>query len=121
MIKDDNEMYPIRLSNLQKLVDEYGSQTKLIDALDEYQSAISSMLKGKRPIGDKKARQIEEKLGKPKFWLDKVVHNQHLVKLTDDEMHLINYFRLADDAGKRNILDAAFALSDFEASLKKAI
>lgn len=121
MTKDSNPLYETRRSNFLTLLEQCNSKAELASKLEEYPNVVSDIVAGKRPIGDKKARHYEERLGRPKFWFDKIVHNQHLVRLSDDEMHLINYFRLADDPGKRNILDAAHAISQFDEELKKAI
>ena len=103
-----------RRNKLRQLIDEYGSQAKFIAATEENQGAISSMLKGTRVFGTKKARALEKKTGKPPGWFDddpQSIPNSppetYLDRLTADEMRLMNAYRSTGLAGKLKILDVA--------------
>lgn len=66
----------IRKRNLTALIELYGSQNALAEAVDTAPAYISQILsdKSKASIGDALARKIEQKLGKPHGWMD-VDHN----------------------------------------------
>lgn len=60
----------IRSLNLQRLAKEYGSQRLLADALDTTPGYVNQLLTGHRDIGEKSARNIENKLGLAEMALD---------------------------------------------------
>jgi len=51
--------------------EKYRSQAEFIRQTGENQGAISAILKGVRPFGEKKAREIERKAGIDGGWLDR--------------------------------------------------
>lgn len=61
-----------RADNLKKWIDSKhgGVQSAFIEHADANQSEISSLLRGKRPFGEKKARQLEKQAGMPDMYLD---------------------------------------------------
>ncbi|MFC0677497.1 hypothetical protein ACFFGH_06490 [Lysobacter korlensis] len=59
----------VRKANVEMLVREHEGPTAFGKAIDREQVQVSQWLGGK-PIGDRLARHIEEKLGKPRGWLD---------------------------------------------------
>ena len=67
-----------------------------------------SMMKGKRPIGDKLARQVEAHAGKPAGWLDEE-HAEHAAPDAAEE-HFLQLartaWRAANAKGKRDLLRA---------------
>lgn len=59
----------VRKRNIQWLVEQYDGPTNLGKILERDQVQVSQWLGGK-PVGDKLAQHIAEKLGEPKGWLD---------------------------------------------------
>jgi transcriptional regulator with XRE-family HTH domain len=60
----------VRRRRLNDLVSEFGSQQALADRLEVEQNYISQLLRGKKAFGEKTARKIEIRTGKPPGWLD---------------------------------------------------
>lgn len=60
----------IRRVNLMRLIAEYESQQALADAVDVTPAVFSQIINKRRNIGEKMARKIEAKLGKPANWFD---------------------------------------------------
>ncbi|AOY90529.1 hypothetical protein BKK79_00815 [Cupriavidus sp. USMAA2-4] len=61
-----------RRRRLDTLIREkFGTQAEFIRQTGENQGAISAILKGARPFGEKKARDIERKAGVEWGWLDR--------------------------------------------------
>lgn len=63
------EVKQIRLKNLRKLVSDAGGPTAFSEKVDRTPNLVTQWTSSK-PIGDKVARHIEEKLRKPRGWLD---------------------------------------------------
>lgn len=59
----------VRKANIEALVAEAGGPTEFGKLIEREQVQVSQWLGGK-PIGDRLARHIEEKLGKARGWLD---------------------------------------------------
>jgi SOS-response transcriptional repressor LexA len=81
------ELIEIRRLNLKDLVDQYGSQVGLANALDESSARINHLLTGQRNIGEKTARKYENQLNKPIYWLDinhKIESTSPLLQLDDN-------------------------------------
>jgi hypothetical protein len=62
----------IRRANLTALIAEFGSAQALADKIDTDATYVRNLRNAvdKRGIGDRLARRIEEKLGKPAGWMD---------------------------------------------------
>ncbi|MCL5796132.1 MAG: hypothetical protein M1579_01360 [Gammaproteobacteria bacterium] len=60
----------LRRKKLADLIAEYGSQKALGDAVGKDPAMFSQILNVTRGLGDKLARDLEEKLGKPRGWFD---------------------------------------------------
>ncbi|OYQ80851.1 hypothetical protein B9T11_05050 [Wohlfahrtiimonas chitiniclastica] len=67
-----NNISNTRAINLKKWIDaKYnGIQSAFIEFTDTNQGEISSLLNGKRPFGEKKARSLEKLAGMPDMYLD---------------------------------------------------
>lgn len=61
----------IRLNNIKKLIEEYGSQVKFSKATKRAPQQIAQWLNKTKNIGEKIARNVEEKLELPLGYLDK--------------------------------------------------
>ena len=63
----------IRLNNLNKLINEFGSINELANAINSSPSYISQLKNGSgnKSMGDKYARNIEVAIKKPHGWMDK--------------------------------------------------
>jgi len=59
-----------RMENLQRLVDDHGSQAAFARVYGCGESFISQILSGSRNIGEILARDIEAKFALPHGWLD---------------------------------------------------
>ena len=70
------------MSNLLKLIDEYGTQAKLADVIGFDASFISQLKTGHRPMGEKVARSIEASTGRPPLWMDEPADTAGLQKST---------------------------------------
>ena len=66
------ESKEIRRRNLNLLCGEYETQAAFAGAIGLDSSYTNQLLGGHRNIGDKTARKLEAKLGKPNGWLDQV-------------------------------------------------
>ncbi len=65
------EMYEIRRKNLNLLIAQYDGPTALARKLHHKgTSYISQLSKGRRPVTEKTAREIEKQLRLPKGWFD---------------------------------------------------
>lgn len=67
------DVYETRRRRLGQLVSEYGNQSELAKRIDRPANYISRMLsrgKNRKRIGEDIARDIEQRLGKPAYWLD---------------------------------------------------
>lgn len=74
----------IRLENLRGLIDTHRNATRLAQELGHANpSYVSHMLKGRRPLTEKTARRIEEKLNLPRGWLDVPQHKTQRVAKTN--------------------------------------
>lgn len=62
----------LRRKKLADLIAEYGSQKAFGDAVGKDPAMFSQILNGTRNLGDKLALDLEEKLGKPRGWMDAV-------------------------------------------------
>lgn len=62
----------LRRKKLADLIAEYGSQKAFGDAVGKDPAMFSQILNGTRNLGDKLTRDLEEKLGKPRGWMDAV-------------------------------------------------
>jgi len=67
----------IRVQRLRKLMnDEFqGKQRLLADKLERQPDYISRLFSGKKKLGGDLAREFEDILGKPKYWLDGEISN----------------------------------------------
>lgn len=67
------EIKEIRRKNLEMLIEERskGRQTEFANEYDLNQGELSGILMGKRPFGERKARNLEKKLKLPEGWLDR--------------------------------------------------
>lgn len=102
----------IRLGNLLTLIDEYGTQRALGDALDRAPSQISqwatrapsSETGTPRSISSEIARYIEQKLNRERGWMD---HDhsptQQGSPLADDELRLVEHWRTLNAAARKRI------------------
>jgi transcriptional regulator with XRE-family HTH domain len=63
---------PVRISRLQTLIDgqRFKTQASLAGALGVQPDYLSRMFKGKKALSGDMAREYENKLGLPKYWLD---------------------------------------------------
>lgn len=106
----------IRRSNLLTLFKVYaeqmiaeGSQPKGLDqsfaALIEVGESTLSMAKsGSRPIGNKLARQIEHRCGKPAGWLDEQHEEAGLTSAEQSFLAMaLNAYRRANSDGRRRL------------------
>lgn len=66
------DLYRTRHKNLRQLMDELGGQKALVEASGKGQAQISQLVKltNYKRMGEKLAREIERKCGKPMGWLD---------------------------------------------------
>ena len=64
------ETNSIRRKRLSELVSEHEDQESLADVIGYTPSYISQLITGHRNVGEKTARKIEKKTGKPSGWLD---------------------------------------------------
>ena len=103
-----------------KLIEEHGSQAKFIAGTGENQGAISGILNRHRPFGERKARALERKIGKPYGWFDKrdvlPQMTTYMDRLSSDEMQLLHFYRSVDEEKRKYLLDLAYKLQ--EASFK---
>lgn len=72
MLRRMKEIQIIRRRRLRELLDTKfdGSQAKLADKIGRQADYISTVVRGKRPFGEKFARIVERSLGLPDGWLD---------------------------------------------------
>jgi hypothetical protein len=115
----------IRRARLAQLIEtHYGSQAAFIEATDQNQGEISSLLKNKS-FGEKKARSIEDKCGLTSGWLDQplpqeignftdapqaipLIAKQKIARFElDDDIQLLIAFRKVNASRKKMILDFA--------------
>lgn len=86
-----------RRENLTYLVDFIGTQTELAKTLKSKtlsQQILSSIERGKRPMHDFEAREIEQKLSIPRGWMD-------LPPWTSKGWELLRKYRALNDDEKR--------------------
>ncbi len=110
-MRDIEILQAIRLRNLRALADEMTGQNKFVqlaEKLDKSPQQISH-LAGKnptKPIGEKLAREIEQKANKPRGWLDRVhgVDDSLLATVTDQVDAAIKEAGITLSAEKRNRL-----------------
>ena len=71
---DEKTVVEIRRENLRAIASDIGGQARLAEVLGTSEGLISRWIgkNASKPIGEKIARKIEERLGKPRFWLDRV-------------------------------------------------
>lgn len=60
----------VRRINLSVLMDQFERQSDFARQLETSPSHLSQMKKGNRNIGNELARKIEERMGKPRGWMD---------------------------------------------------
>jgi len=60
----------IRLENLKTLCAAFPSQRKFAELLGKPEQNVTGWLTAQRSVGNAVAREIEEKTGKPRGWLD---------------------------------------------------
>lgn len=84
------DIYELRRMNLQRLIDEEfgGTQARFITKTGLNQSEISSILRGIRTIGEKKARHIEREASLPDLWLDQNNANQIIHSNGDNNINI---------------------------------
>lgn len=111
----------IRRLNLIILIDEYGSQAKLEEKTGiskEYISQIVNRAPGAnktpRGMGNKTARTLEEKCGKPTGWMDTPHDKTNVAR----EELLSIYDALTDENFKRHLLEQARAIYKIEEQTK---
>lgn len=88
----------IRHANLLRLIEEFGSIQALADRLGKSHSQISQLRNqvvhsttGKqRVVGDKLAREIEQKLGRPEGWMDQLHRVESVRKVGDGRMLVVD-------------------------------
>lgn len=99
---------PIRARRIKKLstmVSEAGGPAEFSRAHAGVDPTyVSQLLNGHRSFGDRAARNMEEKIGKPPGWLDQ---DHSGAGLTHDEQTLLHGFRVADASEKAVMLTLA--------------
>jgi hypothetical protein len=76
------DIYALRVTNLRKLIAQYGGPTALARTLGHKNGSQLAQTAGPnptRPIGERFARDVEEALSLPRHWLDR----QHGTASTD--------------------------------------
>ncbi len=76
----------LRRKKLADLIAEYGSQKAFGDAVGKDPAMFSQILNGTRNLGDKLALDLEEKLGKPRGWMDVLHDNEAMRVINGDPM-----------------------------------
>lgn len=119
----------IRHANLQLLIDRYGSQKRLAEAADLDPGHLSQLHTGHRKIGDKVARDIEERLHLPFGWMDQRQLEAHsgyrpydfaINAEADAEANAaLETFRRLDPAFRRYIMLKMAELEAYTASLSR--
>lgn len=79
-----------RRTNLESLIQEYGTIERLSDLSDQSPSYISQVRNGTRNMGNKVARKVESELGLPAGWMDLDHQGQ---RPTDTVPVELTYFR----------------------------
>lgn len=107
----------IRRKNMLALAGEFGTLRALGDRTETppaYLSQVKNRAKD-RGMGDEVARRFEEKLGKPRGWMD-VDHSSPGTALGDDKnlMQLIDLYGQLSDDGKAKLLSEANWLHNAE-------
>lgn len=59
-----------RAARLRQIIEDMGSQTIAVGTLKKNQGQLSQLARGKKPIGEALARDLELAAGKPFGWLD---------------------------------------------------
>lgn len=99
-------LYARRKQKLLSLIGKgarFEKDIQLANAIDRPADYVSRMLKAKaakKAIGEKIARDIEYKLGKPWGWLDETVTGDIDDTLSEIESALLMHFRRLDPDGK---------------------
>jgi ABC-type antimicrobial peptide transport system permease subunit len=107
------DIYEIRLENLEKILAEdfSGNKSKLAELLGRQPSSISRYWsKSKdnyRRIENDAAREIEQKTGRTKHWMDTRHTSVSYQNGENDINQLIEYFQNSDSSGKKHILSTA--------------
>lgn len=70
---------------LALIKEQFGTQAEFVRRTGENQGAISAILSGARPFGEKKARDIEDKAGVQAGWLDQATADESAVNPTSVE------------------------------------
>ena len=84
-----NTMNDIRLENLKRLIDQYGSQANLAKQFDGIETSYLSILLNKhRAFGERSARSMEEKLGLPSGWFDINHEKSQIPEETRQHIHV---------------------------------
>lgn len=116
-------MSDIRLTQLRKLVEKYGSQRELAGALNIAPNQISQWINGNRSIGEKLARRIESNLKLPYGWMDgrEAINKPDSVESINMEIlskHLEEAIEYALNANEKipakSLVQAALAAYDHE-------
>ena len=94
----------IRKCNLSLLIGFCATQNILGEKIGIDKSAISFLMSGKSgKISDRRARQIESQLAKPKGWMDRDNYNQNI---TASEWKTISILRRMDAAQTEAFLNS---------------
>lgn len=118
-----NTMSDIRLTQLRKLVEKYGSQRELADVLNITPNQISQWVNGNRTIGEKLARRIETRLKLGYGWMDarEAINKPSSVEVINIEIlskHLEEAIEYALNANEKipakSLVQAALAAYDHE-------
>jgi transcriptional regulator with XRE-family HTH domain len=65
------DTFDIRRENLRRLIEKLGGAVQLAEEIGKSPSFVSHLKTGHRSIGEKVARQIEQKLNQPLYSLDR--------------------------------------------------
>ena len=85
------DMNDIRRRNLRRLVNQYDTQAEMARVLGITPQALSGVLTGQKPFGEKSARSIERSLKLNLGWLDRNGGDEHspgIAGLDDETIHL---------------------------------
>jgi hypothetical protein len=114
----------IRINNLNRLIDEYGSMRALAEAINRAPSVVSQMRSG-RTFGERLARHTEESLGLPNGYLDsessettidtllsKIKEAFELQKISADEKLILTSYRKIPVSKRKLVMNLLNELSE---------
>jgi transcriptional regulator with XRE-family HTH domain len=111
------EITEVRLANFKKIAGTYKTQREFADALNESAGYVNQLLHGKRGIGEKVARKIEESLRMPRGALDvEQVSTEAIefqspavapIEVTSEELGVINLLRDLTSTQRKKLMDYA--------------